>query len=270
MATLLLLPLGVSLMVFAVPGNTGLSFSKAIDASTPGSPSLLLTLLVIGGALMGLAASIREIVKERAIYQREHGIGLSRAAYMFSKLVVLTVLTALQGLVLGLLGPYFKPEPDESVVVLGSVVLFPPRVEIALAVVAVTVVSMIIGLVISAMISNADRGMPFLVMVVMAELVLSAGMFPLHGRALLEQLSWLSPSRWAFAMGASTVYLNGLKKESDRDPLWGVLDNDPGLHRTTTWEIAAGVSAAQALVLVILLAIALRRMDPQRKPAKGK
>ncbi len=270
LATLLLLPLGVSLMVFAVPGTAGLSFASAIaDArKSGGQPSLLLTLLVIGGALMGLAASIREIVKERAIYQREHAIGLSRAAYMSSKLVVLTVLTTLQGLVLGLLGPLFKPGPDESVVMPW------PRVEIAVAVVAVTVVSMIIGLVISAMISNADRGMPLLVLVVMAELVLAGAMFPLKG-APLRQLAWLSPSRWAFAMGASTVDLNDLKKAGgqDTDPLFGALTGpgETGLDRTVTWLIGAGACAAQALVLVILLALALRRMDPhQRKPAKGK
>ena len=45
-------------------------------------------LLIIGGALMGCATSIREIVKERAIYLREHGIGLSRGAYLASKLAV--------------------------------------------------------------------------------------------------------------------------------------------------------------------------------------
>ena len=163
--------------------------------------------MIIGGALMGCAASIREIVKERAIYQREHGIGLSRSAYMFSKLVVLTVITSVQGLILGLLGLVLLPPPDQSVVIPvadGS--------KMAVAVVAVTVVSMIIGLLISAMIGNADRGMPLLVLVVMAELVLCGGMFGVQGRVPLEYLAWLSPSRWAYAMGASTVDLNDLRR----------------------------------------------------------
>ncbi len=268
LATLLLLPLGVSLMAYAVPGQAGMSLSKAIDniQKAAGQPAQLLVLLVIGGALMGLAASIREIVKERAIYQREHGIGLSRGAYMASKLVVLTVLTSLQALILGLLGPALKPPPDESVVIPW------PRVEIALAIMAVTVVSMIIGLVISAMISNADRGMPLLVLVVMAELVLSGGMFGVNGRPPLEQLAWLSPSRWAFAMGASTISLNDLKQAArqDTDPLWGAVAGEAGLDRTTTWLMGAGASAVEALVLVLLLVLALRRMDPHRKPAKRK
>ena len=97
-----------------------------------------------------------------------------------------------------------------------------PRVEVAVAVVAVTVVSMMIGLLISAMISNADRGMPLLVLVVMAELVLCGGIFAVKGRMPLEQLAWLSPSRWAYAMAASTVDLNDLRRTAggDEDPLW--------------------------------------------------
>ncbi|ORB25566.1 hypothetical protein BST40_29080, partial [Mycobacterium persicum] len=68
------------------------------------------------------------------------------SAYLASKLVVLTALTTIQGLILGFLGPAFLPAPDQSVV------LPWPTLEVAVAVVAVTVVSMIIGLLISALI----------------------------------------------------------------------------------------------------------------------
>ncbi len=253
--TLLVLPLLLSLFAHAVPGKAGLSISKAIELRSTQPPQLLV-LLIIGGGLMGCAASIREIVKERAIYQREHGIGLSRRAYLASKLVVLTALTTVQGLILGFLGVAFLPGPDQSVVIPW------PRVEVAVAVVAVTVVSMMIGLLISAMIGNADRGMPLLVLVVMAELVLCGGMFGVKGRIPLEQLAWLSPSRWAYAMAASTVDLNDLRRTAggDRDPLWG--------YDVSSWLTAAGACAAQALVLVILLGMRLRRLDPQRKAGK--
>ena len=130
---------------------------------------------------------------------------------------------------------------------------------------------MIIGLVISAMISNADRGMPLLVLVVMAELVLSGGMFGVKGQAPLEQLAWLSPSRWAFAMGASTVALNDLRRPrvGTRIRCGRPTSGEAGLDRTVTWLIGAGALRCESLVLVILLALALRRMDPhQRKPAK--
>ncbi|BBY05033.1 FHA domain-containing protein [Mycobacterium noviomagense] len=254
-ATIVLLPLLLSLFAHAVPGKAGLSITKAI-LQTSAQPSQLLVLLVIGGALMGCASSIREIVKERAIYQREHGIGLSRAAYLCSKLLVLTVITSLQGLILGLLGGVLLPPPDQSVVIPW------PRLEVALAVVAVTVVSMIIGLLISVTIGNADRGMPLLVLVVMAELVLCGGMFGVKGRVPLEYLAWLSPSRWAYAMGASTVDLNDLRRHfsGETDPMWD--------YKFSSWAIAASACAIQALVLVILLAIQLKRLDPHRKVIK--
>jgi ABC-type multidrug transport system ATPase subunit/pSer/pThr/pTyr-binding forkhead associated (FHA) protein len=253
--TLLILPLLLSLFAHAVPGRAGLSLTKAIETKST-QPSQLLVLLIIGGALMGCAASIREIVKERAIYQREHGIGLSRGAYLASKVVVLTALTTLQGLILGFLGVVGLPPPDQAVV------LPWPRVEVAVAVVAVTVVSMLIGLLISAIIGNADRGMPLLVLVVMAELVLCGGMFGVRGRIPLEQLAWLSPSRWAYAMAASTIDLNDLRRTAagDEDPMWD--------YAASSWWIAVGACTVQAIVLVILLAVRLRQLDPQRKAGK--
>ena len=85
---LLALPLLLSLFTYAVPGHAGLSLAEAITQQTK-QPTQLLVLLIIGGALMGCAVSIREIVKEQAIYRREHGIGLSGGAYLASKLAVL-------------------------------------------------------------------------------------------------------------------------------------------------------------------------------------
>lgn len=246
------LPLLLSLFAHAGPGQAGLSLAKAIEERST-QPAQLLVLLIIGGALMGCAAAIREIVKEQAIYRREHGIGLSRAAYLASKLAVLTAVTSLQGLILGFFGVAFLPPPDQSLI------LPWPSAEVAVAVVAVTVVSMMIGLLISGMIGNADRGMPLLVLVVMAQLVLCGGLFEVAGRPPLEQLAWLSPSRWAYAMAASTVDLNDLRRTvgAEQDPLWD--------YTIGSWLIAAGACAVQAFALVILLATRLRQLDSQRR-----
>ncbi|BBX72567.1 FHA domain-containing protein [Mycobacterium shinjukuense] len=255
---LVALPVLLSLFAHAVPGDAGLSLAKAIEQKST-QPSQLLVLLIIGGALMGAAAAIREIVKEQAIYRREHAIGLSAGAYLASKLVVLGALTTLQGLLLGFLGPAFLPPPDTCLLwPSGSDTLKQHigSVEVAVAVVAVTVVSMMIGLLISALIGNADRGMPLLVLVVMAQLVLCGGMFPVHHRPPLEQLAWLSPSRWAYAMGASTIGVNFIHP-GEEDPLW---EHDRG-H----WLTALGMCGVLAVVTVILIAVQLRRLDPQRK-----
>ncbi|CNH87493.1 ABC transporter ATP-binding protein [Mycobacterium tuberculosis] len=96
----------------------------------------------------------------------------------------------------------------------------------------------------------------------MAQLVLCGGMFGVSGRPPLEQLSWLSPSRWAYAMAAATVDLNDLRRTAggDQDPLWD--------YNVGSWLMAAGACAVQALVLVILIALQLKRIEPQRKARK--
>ncbi|WP_310772104.1 FHA domain-containing protein [Mycobacterium sp. Z3061] len=258
---LLALPLLLSLFTYAVPGDAGLSLADAITQQSK-QPTQLLVLLIIGGALMGCAGSIREIVKEQAIYRREHGIGLSGGAYLASKLVVLGAISGLQGLLFGFLGVAFLPPPDDSLLLRsGSTELLRHvgSAEIAAAVVAVTVVSMVLGLLISALISNADRGMPLLVVVVMAQLVLCGGMFAVNDRIPLEQLAWLSPSRWAYAMAGSSLGVNYIRL-TDPDPMW--------THDRAHWLTALGMCAALGAVMVILLAARLHGLNRHRRARK--
>jgi ABC-type multidrug transport system ATPase subunit len=258
---LLALPLLLSLFTYAVPGDAGLSLAAAITQQSR-QPTQLLVLLIIGGALMGCAGSIREIVKEQAIYRREHGIGLSSGAYLASKLVVLGVISGLQGLILGFLGVAFLPPPDDSLLLRSGstdMLRHVGSAEIAAAVVAVTVVSMVLGLLISALISNADRGMPLLVLVVMAQLVLCGGMFAVKDRIPLEQLAWLSPSRWAYAMAGSSLGVNYIRL-TDTDPMW--------THDRAHWVTALGMCVVLAVVMVMLLALRLRLLDRHRRLRK--
>ena len=67
---------------------------------------------------------------------------------------------------------------------------------------------MTMGLLISAVVNSSDKTLPLLVVLVMAQVVLSGGIFALNGKAGLDQVSWLSPSRWGFAATASTANLN--------------------------------------------------------------
>lgn len=93
---LAVLPLVLSLLARAEPGSAGLSVAAATAGGDP-QPAQLLLVLVIGAALMGAAASVRELVKERSIYCRERAVGLSAWAYLSSKIVVLGGVAALGG-----------------------------------------------------------------------------------------------------------------------------------------------------------------------------
>ncbi|WP_300007952.1 ATP-binding cassette domain-containing protein [Pseudonocardia sp.] len=245
---LAVLPLVLAVLARLVPGSSGLSISAAVDAGEF-QPSQLLLVLVVGGALVGAAASVRELVKERPVYVRERAIGLSLPAYLLSKLLVLGTISGLQAAVFTLLSLVGRNTPDDALV-LGS-----PTLEVLVAVVGVTVVTMIVGLVISAFIDNADRGMPLLVLVLMLQLVVSGGLFPVHGRPVLEQLAWLVPSRWGFAMGASTIDLN-VTARGGPDALWE--------HSAGRWLLAAGMLLLIAVILIAVTALLLRRLDPVR------
>lgn len=75
---LIALPVVLSLLVRILPRDSGLSVNAQSDAAArlhhvaPGGPQQLLLVLIIAGAFAGFT---RELVKERAIYQREAAVG---------------------------------------------------------------------------------------------------------------------------------------------------------------------------------------------------
>src|SRR5262249_27307469 len=140
-------------------------------------------------------------VKERAIYRRERAIGLSRTAYVGSKILVLALITVLQAVPFTLIGLVGRAPPHPPA--LGN-----SLVECLGAVIVVSLSSAMLGLVISALVDNADKTMPLLVLITMAQLVFSGGILPVHGKPGLEQISVLAPARWGYAALASTADLN--------------------------------------------------------------
>ena len=67
---------------------------------------------------------------------------------------------------------------------------------------------MCLGLLVSALVNAAEKAIPSLVLLTMIEIILSGGVVPLTGKAGLQQLAWIVPSRWGFGAVASTVNLN--------------------------------------------------------------
>ncbi len=246
------LPLVLSVLAHALPGDAGLSMLEQLRGAA-GAPNSIWLVLVVGAALMGSAASIRELVKEREIYRRERAIGLSRSAYLASKLAVLGVIVGVQAVVLGVLGTIGRPPPD------AAVFLSSPVVEIVVTLVMLTVASMAIGLAVSALIDNADRGMPLLVLLAMLQFILSSALLQIGDRIGLGQLALLVPARWGFAAGAATIGL----------------PTGPGTfypYADPLWEVSAGVWLLDILALIALTGLyiaaaswLLRRLDPQRR-----
>jgi hypothetical protein len=92
--------------------------------------------------------------------------------------------------------------------------------EVAVAMVAVALAATVQGLLVSALIANADRGMPVLVVVLLLQLLLCGLLIPLDGRPPLEQLAYLMPARWGFAMVAATTGYRQSPPDPKLDPRW--------------------------------------------------
>jgi ABC-type multidrug transport system ATPase subunit len=193
------LPIALGLLVRVIPSPQGLVGPDNVNATS------LLLVLAVGACLSGAANAIWEIVKERSIFSRERSAGLSAGAYLMSKLIVLGLISGLQAVVLVLVGLTGRPLPHQ-----GAILAHAPLVELMLAMFALGVASMTLGLLLSSVVDTSDKAMPLLVVIVMFQVVLSGGVFPLHGKVGLEQVSWLAPSRWGYAATASTVNLNAV------------------------------------------------------------
>jgi ABC-type transport system involved in multi-copper enzyme maturation permease subunit len=209
----------------------------------------------MSACLIGAANAVRELVKERPIYHRERAAGLSPGAYLASKLTVLGVISAAQAVILVLIGVAGRPLPKH-----GALLTQVPLVELMLSMAVLAIASMAAGLLISAMVSSSDKTMPLMVVTVLAQVVLSGGVFLINGKTGLNQLSWLTPSRWGFAAAASTSNLNLLQPPppgSAADPLW-----QPTPH---IWLLDMSMQLALTAALILLAWWHLHTARPGRR-----
>jgi ABC transport system ATP-binding/permease protein len=212
-AFLALMPLVVAVLALVVPGEQGLG-PPADGPVATGQPTQMLVILVLGAVFMGVAGTIGALVEERAIYVRERAVGLDPTAYLVSKVVIAGALLLVQVSLAVSVTLLVRPGPDRAVMLgLGAV-------ELVLALWLCALASAALGLLLSALVRTTAQMMPVLVVTVMVQLVLSAGLFPVVGRAPLEQVAWLSPSRWGYAAAAGTVDVAALVPTAAEDGLW--------------------------------------------------
>jgi hypothetical protein len=244
-------PVLLGLIPRVVPAEHGLN---AVSGQPNQDAPTVLLVLILCACFMGMANSVREIVKERPIYRRERAIGLSLLAYLGSKVIVLTLLTAPQAVVFTLIGVLGRT-PSHGV-------LGPSLFEVVIAVVVTALASVMVGLVVSALVDSADKTMPLLVLITMAQLVMTGGLVPIAGKAGLAEVSWLFPARWGYAAVGSSIDLNRVLRT--RSPHFNTGPADALWNHTTAAYLADLAGAVVIGVLAILLCGAfLRRGDPK-------
>ncbi|MFE3325320.1 FHA domain-containing protein [Streptomyces sp. NPDC059176] len=241
MIIMVALPFGMGAMARSLAGSR-FTLDTALDA---------LLVLCVGGVLTGAANAVRELVKERVIYQRERAVGLSRSAYLMSKVVVLGTITVLQAVVLTLVGLFGVDLSAPG----GRGVLMPPLIEITVAVALLAFTAMMIGLLVSALVPKEEVTMPLLVLLTMVQIVFCGALLKLYGVIGLEQLAWLVPARWAFAAMSGTVDIGKIVPGPDTaDPLFR--------HSAGVWLRSIVVLVAYCAVLWVVIGLLLRRQEP--------
>ena len=238
MVFLAVLPVVLGLLTLVIPGDKGLSLNNADNS---GEAVQILVVLVLGAMFMGAALTVRDLVGERPIYERERAVGLRPSSYLGAKIVVFFAIAVLQAAVMVTITYAGRGTPGEDgFFLVGSLELF-----IAIALLAC--VSALIGLTISAVVRSAEQTMPPLVLVVMVQLVFCGGMFPLAGRTGLEQLAWLFPGRWGYsaaAIGVDLTTISPLAPQTQEEPLWE--------QTATNTFLSYGILIAMGVVLTVV------------------
>ncbi|MFF9011610.1 FHA domain-containing protein [Streptomyces sp. NPDC014870] len=239
-------------IMIALPFIMG-AMARALSEGSlnPESTLNVLLILCVGGVLTGAANAVRELVKERTIYRRERAVGLSRSAYLMSKVVVLGLITVVQAVVLTLVALIGVPLNVPG----GKGVLMPPLIELTLAVALLSFTAMMLGLFVSALVRKEEVTMPLLVLLAIVQVVFCGALLTVTGTPVLEQLAWLVPSRWAFAaMGATIDIGTTAPSEKTADPLMD--------HTVGAWLFDMGMLVVLCVVLGFLVARLLRRHEP--------
>ena len=258
LALSIILPLVLGSVSLLIDSGKDLLVNTEINPNTGkpvanGTALTVLLILAVGACFAGAANSVRELIKERVIYERERATGLSRSAYLMSKVFVLGLITVLQGLMVGVIGFSSRTIPDEGLI-LGSQILL----ELCIPIMALGFTAMMFGLIISALVKTAEKTMPLLVMFAIVQVVFTGCLFPLAGSIGVNELSYLMPSRWAVAAAGATLDFNQISppaKGDSNDPLWE--------HTVGAWSMDMIALIVLGVICGFFVARFLRRHEPE-------
>ncbi|NUK28017.1 FHA domain-containing protein [Streptomyces lunaelactis] len=250
---MVILPAVLGVVSVVIPADFGLA-PPTPPSRFNGDAGTIMLILAVGMCFSGAANSVRELIKERVIYERERATGLSRSAYLMSKVIVLGVITAIQGVIICGIGFATRKLPEEGLIM-------PPAVELCVTITALGFTSMMFGLVISSLVKTAEKTMPLLVMFAIVQVVFTGILFQVYGSPGLEQFAWLMPSRWAIAAAGATLDLSHLmppwdpKNPTNLDPLWE--------HTAGQWGMNIAILLAIGIACGFAVARLLRRHEPE-------
>ncbi len=198
--------------------------------------SLAIALMIFTAIWLGTSNAAREITKELPIYMRERRVYLKIWPYLLSKLSVLTIISIVQLLLfIGIL-----------TIALG----IPHFFANLFAFLLLTLCSIMMGLLVSAFVSNSDKAISLVPLLLVPQIVLSGAIVPIHDVSeVMQWIFYLAISSWGYELiGAEIIDINQLASH-----------DSPGLQGPAfeNWFVLCGFF----LVSLILTVWALMRKD---------
>ena len=225
--------------------------------------SLALRLLLIFSCIsiwLGLSNSIREIVKELAIYFRERLLNLGLFPYIVSKLLVRGNIALVQTLLitLAVIIGFDGPQSELIAWPLGF----------AITTFLTLLASTSLSLMLSAYVSTENEGNSILALIMIPQIIFSGVLFELDGWS--SKLSWLMLSRWSIGAYGSLADVNSMAPEISASP-----ENNPLAAAATaifeptsvydaTWSnlgLNWGILGLHILAYILLAMILQKRKD---------
>ena len=254
--TLLAGPITIALTGLPLRNEQPLS---VIDEPGITQGSLALRLLFIFSCVsiwIGLSNSIREIVKEAAIYFRERLLNLGILPYFTSKLLIRGGLALVQTVLIAgvVLLVFDAPESD----------LIPWYLGFAITTFLTLLASTSLSLMLSAFVKTENEGNGILPLIMIPQIIFSGVLFNLEGWS--SKLSWLMLSRWSIGAYGSLADVNAMAPKPNAI-LTEEIIND--IFKATpvydaSWDnlgLNWGILIAHTLIYTIVALIVQRRKD---------
>ncbi len=153
-------------------------------------PTVLLFILVLSSMWFGIINSVKEIVSEKAIYERERQNGLKLIPYVFSKFTVLSLVSLIQVLILiGIV--YLFVDLKMNFISLFSIIYITSLSGIA------------IGLLTSTIAKSVSQALSLVPIILLPMIIFSGGMIPINKLPVTKfgldayRVSFLMPTRWS-------------------------------------------------------------------------
>ena len=254
--TLLAGPITIALTGLPLRNEQPLS---VVDEPSITQGSLALRLLFIFSCVaiwIGLSNSIREIVKESAIYFRERLLNLRLLPYFVSKLLIRSALALAQTILITAVVLIVFQSPESK--------LIPWYLGFAITTFLTLVASSSLSLMLSAFVKTENEGNGILPLIMIPQIIFSGVLFNLEGWS--SKLSWLMLSRWSIGAYGSLADVNAMAPQSNsvltQEIINDIFKATPVYNATqSNLSLNWGILIIHTLVYGIVALIVQRRKD---------